>query len=698
MEIAKFCRILLLCFCSAQIQAQTICPTVSEHIGCLSNGFATLQGAEATLFQGFNGGFNAPQIQKVDGAYFVLDGTGGILQLDSHNFAPLEGLPNAVAYKFIQSTQNLILQVESAQLKWFRKSGTLYEEKNLVQENGLAIVAEVGSVFDVADMDCDGKIDLVLGKSDGTLQFYKGILTHLTADTLQFALPQNGFAGIQLLGTSCNIGKGKDELVKRHGSSAITVIDFDNDGDKDVFWGDTFTGGVLKLVNSGTCQNPQFMQPLSDADYVNFYFPSTFKSTGLNKTEFLDIDNDGDLDMSISVLGGFCSDTQNGLINNLFFYKNNNGNYTESPNPFKGLDVGKRSVPAILDFDKDGDDDLVVGTESQPPNDYGKLLLYENTGGNYGFFTLKDANWLNVQGLFSLSPVFADLDADGNPELIIGDQTGKLRYFKHNGTGYDTPISNWLFVDVGLEAAPTFVDIDQDADLDLFIGNSQGKIWFYRNIGTATAGDWQYVTNFWNDWDVGSSAHPTFVQYENKLYIVIGREENSLLYASQEAGTFTQLKPMHYWYGKEKSTTKGFPKYATPIASKIITPVITKTDDFSFIFGGEGGGLRIYKIAPTSIATTEEHPIDIHHLSTYPNPFVHDLVLDFSLTSAQKIEISLFDILGRLIKNISSEYVNAGLHQKRIDLKDMPNGNYLLHVKSEAGSSVKIVIKNNDDQ
>src|SRR5204863_4869228 len=95
---------------------------------------------------------------------------------------------------------------------------------------------------------------------------------------------------------------------------------------------------------------------------------------------------------------------------------------TGSANPLNGQDVGSLSAPALADLDRDGDPDLVAG------EDFGAFLYFQNTGSrtNPKFIARTGAaNPLNGRDVGDAAkPALADLDGDGDFDLLSGRGAG----------------------------------------------------------------------------------------------------------------------------------------------------------------------------------------------------------------------------------------------------------------------------------
>ena len=260
-----------------------------------------------------------------------------------------------------------------------------------------------------------------------------------------------------------------------------TFTDLDSDNDLDLIIG-SFSGDIHFYENTGTATNPAFT-PRTDDDN-----PLDGVDVGLySRTAFADLDDDSDFDLVIG--------THDGRIH----YFENTGtpadpNFTQrtgSANPLDGISTNETSTPVFIDLDGDGDFDLVVGGSS------GGVYYFENIGTatNPAFTQRTDAaNPLNDVNVESLStPAFADLDGDGDPDLVIGERDGILHYFENTGSpdnpaftqrsGAANPLDG---VDVGHFSIPAFADLDGDGDPDLVSGNTRSAIHYFENTGTRT--------------------------------------------------------------------------------------------------------------------------------------------------------------------------------------------------------------------
>lgn len=124
-----------------------------------------------------------------------------------------------------------------------------------------------------------------------------------------------------------------------------------------------------------------------------------------------DVDGDGDLDLFVGgrlVAGRYPEPAPS------FWFRNDQGNFVAESFGLDWSKLGLVTAAALNDLTQDGRPDLLVATE------WGPLRLFRNTGA--GFQEITDPAGLRaMKGLWTCLKV-ADLDADGIPEVVLGNQ------------------------------------------------------------------------------------------------------------------------------------------------------------------------------------------------------------------------------------------------------------------------------------
>lgn len=464
-----------------------------------------------------------------------------------------------------------------------------------------------------------------------------------------------------------------------HGASSLDFVDIDNDGDLDLFWGDFFSQSLYFIKNSGTPQTP-------DLNVELLRYPpnqDSLVTSGFNMPRFVDIDGDADQDLFISVL--YDPTVRQSLI----YYKNNgtvfNPDYSLQTNNFlKTLDVGNQSVPVFFDIDNDGDMDLFIGSASNPD---GSIYFFENTGTKSSpEFLLIDSSYFGITGELSLSPAFADLDGDNDADLLVGNFDGTISYFKNFGTAsspdfvFQSLLQNsaGAIIDIGVYARPFLLDIDGDNDFDLVVGRFNGMISFYRNIGTSETFSFQEENSFFSSIDVGDNSTPFLVDYDN--------DGDYDLFSGNRAGEIRYYRND----GSNQSPvwnlqTENFIDFNFGSETAPCFVDIDGDTDLDLFVGNVKGGLYYFNnILITGVNDQYNIPISNKILiSNYPNPFNLETRIDVILPESNDTKLVIVNILGEEILTLSDSYLHKGIHSflwngLNSQNKEVASGNYYL--------------------
>jgi hypothetical protein len=677
-----------------------------------------------TLHYAWWGGLNAVQFAEMDinldGVIdlIVFDRHGNkILPLINNNVAgqfsytyspqykknfPKEISDWIITYDFNNDGKNDIFSYSPGGIKVYKNISTSTELKfelwsyllnSLIYSNYINIYLTDVDYPIITDVDGDGDVDIVTFYILGNfVELHKnmGVELHGNPDTMNFHrdyrcwgnFMESELSNDLSLNITCPWSKylpnEETDSNKQilHVGSAMLFMDTNGDGLKDLLIADTDYPNLIRLINGGTPDSAHFVSQEQN-------FPSNTKSVELFSIPvpaFIDINNDGKKEFLVSAFDP--SPIINETKKSVWLYTNHGTNDSLDlefiqDNFIQDLMIehGSGAYPVMQDWNGNGLADLFVanyGTRDSSWYDSGFLYtsytstiaLYENVGTStspaFHLITEDFAN-LSSLGKLALYPAFADLDGDGDVDMVVGNRDGNLLYFQ-NTAGAGNPMnmvlidSMWQNIDVGLFSTPVFFDLTKNGLPDLVVGQRMGYLSFWENTGTASNPIFIHQTDTFGQVYTADLTHSYFGHsvpafYRNssgKTFLFTGSARGWILHFddidNNLNGNFNLIDTVFVADGNDKIFV---------YEGMRVSPFVYDIDNDLYpelLVGNYSGGISYFKgiQPPPDTVGVKPYTQASELFKVFPNPFTNEITIE-ATTPLNECKVEFISSDGRLL-------------------------------------------------
>ena len=441
-------------------------------------------------------------------------------------------------------------------------------------------------------------------------------------------------------------------------SWSIAAGDFDKNGFNDLVFGSSSRLAVIQANSSGTgyteisypqnifTQRTNFVDINNDGNLDlwachdvaqshayrndgagNLVFDISLMPTlavgGNYQSQWSDLDNDGDIDMYLAKCRGGAAVGDPQRIN--LFYKNNgDGTFTES-GAAAGINDGSQSwSSAIEDYDNDGDMDILLSNISDTNK------LYRNNG---------DGTFTDVYALSGINPQVgswelqaADFNNDGRIDFMW--QNSKELYLNNGDltfTGYDLSFSKGAIGDLNNDG---FLDVQYNNQV--FFNVPNGNNWIKINLQ-------------------GIQSNRNGIGARVEIYGPFGKQIREI----KSGNGFSQQSTLnaHFGLGTATVVTKIIVRWPSGLVDTILNPTI---NDASIIVEG---------------STLASESFNNSAFSLYPIPAKN--VLNIKTTNNISMKLAqVYDLNGKLISETK-------LISPTLNTESLSKGTYIIMLRDE---------------
>ncbi len=292
---------------------------------------------------------------------------------------------------------------------------------------------------------------------------------------------------------------GRGYLVGDSTWSTAACVDLDRDGYKEIIIGADITGGGTLPGGSGT-EDGGFLY-VFDKDgnvLVRRFLPETVYAA----PAVGDLDADGDYEIVVGT--GWYWWNAHGRTDQPYVHAFDTSHVFDShldqsdparlpylPGWPRPTDYPGFSSPALADLDEDGDLEVVIGTSHPDLNNdgilgAGSVYAWHHTGQTLPGWPIHPQNWDGNDAPIFSSPTIADVDGDGGLEVLFS-MLWDVYVYNVDGSLQDTLETNWT-----VWGSPAVGDADGDGRPEIWIGGSnhlnpsRGYLWRFELNTQAT--------------------------------------------------------------------------------------------------------------------------------------------------------------------------------------------------------------------